>query len=127
MPGRARRNGFTLIELMVVLAIIATLLTLALPRYFGSVDLAREATLRQDLTVMRDAIDKHYADTGRYPQNLEELVQRHYLRRVPVDPFTDSADTWVVVPPRERGAGGVYSVASGASAAARDGTPVSGW
>ncbi|HEX6362256.1 MAG TPA: prepilin-type N-terminal cleavage/methylation domain-containing protein [Albitalea sp.] len=122
-----RPRGFTLIELMVVLAIVATLLSIALPRYFGSVDLAREATLRQDLAVMRDAIDKHHADTGRYPQGLEELVTRHYLRRIPVDPFTESAETWVIVPPRERDGGAVYSVASGASAVARDGTPVSGW
>jgi general secretion pathway protein G len=111
---------------MVVLAIVATLLSIALPRYFGSVDLAREAALKQDLAVMRDAIDKHHADVGRYPNDLQELVTRHYLRRVPVDPFTDSADTWVMVPPADRN-GGVYSVTSGASAAARDGSPVSGW
>jgi general secretion pathway protein G len=129
MPTLPRRvRGFTLIELLVVLAIVATLLSIALPRYFGSVDLAREAALRQDLQVMRDAIDKHHADVGRYPENLEELVSRHYLRRVPVDPFTERADTWVIVPPRDRDSGGsVYSVASGASAVARDGTPVSDW
>lgn len=122
-----RRGGFTLIELLVVMAVIGLLLSLAAPRYFGSVDLAREAALRQDLAVMRDAIDKHFADTGRYPASLEELATRRYLRRVPVDPITESADSWVVVPPADTTLGAVYDVSSGAPGTARDGSAYASW
>src|SRR5690242_12565333 len=90
------RTGFTLIELLVVMSIIALLLTLAAPRYIGNVDKAKEAVLRENLATMRDGLDKHYADTGRYPDKLEDLVNKKYLRRVPVDPVTDSDTTWVV-------------------------------
>jgi len=124
---RMRRGGFTLIELLVVMAVIGLLLSLAAPRYFRSVDLAREAALRQDLAVMRDAIDKHFADTGRYPASLEELATRRYLRRVPVDPITESADSWVVVPPADSALGAVYDVASGAPGTARDGSAYASW
>jgi len=122
-----RRRGFTLIELLVVLAIIGTLLSIATPRYFRSVDLAREAALRQDLAVMRDAIDKHFADTGRYPSTLGELVTQRYLRRVPLDPFTDSAETWTVTAPEDRALGAIYDVASGAPGLARDGSAYASW
>ena len=99
MPRRKRRAGFTLMELMVVMAIIASLMTLAMPRYFHSVERSREAVLKQDLHIMRDAIDKFFADRGRYPLTLEELAEKRYLRRVPSDPVTDSAASWVIVPP----------------------------
>lgn len=121
------RRGFTLIELLVVMAVIGLLLSLAAPRYFGSVDLAREAALRQDLAVMRDAIDKHFADTGRYPASLEELATRRYLRRVPVDPITERADSWVLVPPADAALGAVYDVSSGAEGTARDGSAYASW
>lgn len=124
-PPRSR--GFTLIELLVVMAVIGLLLSLAAPRYFRSVDAAREAALRQDLAVMRDAIDKHFSDTGRYPASLAELVARRYLRRVPVDPLTESADTWVVVPPPDSSLGAVYEVNSGAAGTARDGSLYASW
>jgi general secretion pathway protein G len=118
------RRGFTLIELLVVMAIIATLLTIALPRYFGSVDKSKEVTLRQSLNVMRDAIDKFYADNGRYPDKLEELAEKRYIRAVPVDPITDSAATWVPVPsPDPAAKGSVYDVRSGAEGKASDGKP----
>lgn len=97
VPGSWRR-GFTLIELLVVMAIIATLLSLATPRYFAHQGRAREAALRETLFVVRDAIDKFHADTGRYPVELDELVSRRYLRKFPVDPVSDSADTWTLVP-----------------------------
>lgn len=122
-----RKRGFTLIELLVVLSIVGLLVSIAAPRYFGSVDRAREAALRQDLAVMRDAIDKHFADTGRYPAALDELVAKRYLRRVPVDPITDSSESWVFVPPADRELGAVYDVSSGASGNARDGTPYASW
>lgn len=125
--NRAGPRGFTLIELLVVLAIVGVLLSLAAPRYFGSVELAREAALKHDLAVMRDAIDKHHADTGRYPATLEELVARRYLRRVPVDPITESTDTWVIVAPDDRGLGAVYNVTSGAPGSGRDGSAYASW
>ena len=121
------RRGFTLIELLVVLSIIALLLTIAVPRYFGSVDRAKEATLRQDLSVMRDAIDKYYGDQGKYPDSLETLAQKHYLRAVPVDPITQSSQTWQTEPPPEGLSGAVYDVHSGAPGKGEDGTPYADW
>ncbi len=119
-----RGAGFTLIELIVVMAIIATLLTIALPRYFGSVERSKEVTLRQSLNVMRDAIDKFYADNDRYPEKLEDLVEKRYIRAIPVDPITESAATWVVVPvPGAMAQGAVYDVRSGAPGNASDGKP----
>ena len=107
------RVGFTLIELLVVLSIIALLLTIAVPRYYQHVERTKEAVLREDLATMRDALDQYHADTGHWPDSLETLVTRRYMRTVPVDPITQSADTWVAVPPSD-GSGGVYDVHSGA-------------
>lgn len=120
-------RGFTLIELLVVMAIIATLLALVAPRYFHSVDKSREAVLREDLATLRDQIDKFYADTGRYPDTLQALVARKYLRSIPVDPITGSAESWVVVPPENPDKGGVYDVRSGAPGNARDGSRYGEW
>ena len=120
-------NAFTLIELLVVMAIIATLLTLAVPRYFRSIDRSKEAVLKQDLGVMRDAIDKYFSDTGKYPVVLEDLVQKKYLRNVPPDPITESPVTWLVIPPADASMGGVYDVRSGATGSALDGTAYSEW
>jgi general secretion pathway protein G len=93
------------------------------------VEKSKEVTLKQSLAVMRDAIDKFYADTGRYPNALDELAEKRYLRAVPVDPITESATTWVVVPPQESGGakGAVYDVKSGASGAGLDGTEYAAW
>jgi general secretion pathway protein G len=125
---RAHQTGFTLMELMVVMAIIASLLTLALPRYFHSVERSREAVLRQDLSIMRDAIDKFFADRGRYPATLEELAEQRYLRKVPPDPITESAGTWIVIAPPEGDAQeGVYDVRSGAPGRSRDGEAYETW
>jgi general secretion pathway protein G len=121
-----KRRGFTLIELLVVLTLIALLLTIALPRYFTSVERAKETALRENLKVMRAMIDRYYADTGRYPEGLGELVERHYLAAVPVDPITESATTWVTLPPREGDARGVYDVKSGASGKTHDGIAFDG-
>ena len=121
-------RGFTLMELMVVMAIIASLMTLALPRYFHSVDRSREAILRQDLHIMRDAIDKFLADRGRYPLTLEELAEKRYLRKVPADPVTESPSTWVVVaPPEGEAREGVYDVRSGAPGRSLDGEAYENW
>ena len=121
------RRGFTLIELLVVMAIIATLLSIVAPRYYDSVKRAEEAALKQNLALMRDAIDKHYADTGRYPDSLEELVTRRYLRQVPLDPVTGARDSWVLAAPPPPEPGRVYDVKSGSEATALDGTPFAAW
>jgi general secretion pathway protein G len=116
------RRGFTLIELMIVLALIATLLTLSLPRYFGSLERSREAALKQTLAATRDAIDKFFSDTGKYPESLPELVEKRYLRHVPLDPITDSTTSWTIVPvPDPLAKGEVYDLKSGAPGAASDG------
>lgn len=122
-----RQIGFTLIELLVVMTIIATLLSLAAPRYIGNVQKASEATLRENLSSLRDGIDKFYADNGKYPMNLDELVQRRYFRKIPLDPITDSNKTWVIVPPEDPKKGGVFDVHSGAPGRARDGTYYREW
>lgn len=122
-----RQRGFTLIELLVVLSIIATLLSLAAPRYTGSVDKAKESVLKENLATLRVAIDKHYGDTGKYPATLDDLVTKRYLRRIPVDPFTDSATTWIVLPPVDPQKGAVFDVKSGAPGKSRDGTAYASW
>ena len=127
MVTRARSAGFTLIELLVSLAIVALLLSLVVPRYFGSLARADEAVLRENLYLMRDAIDKHFGDTGRYPGSLDELASKKYLRFVPEDPFTHSQSTWVLVPPADPEQGSVYDVRSGAKGIGRDGKPYEQW
>ncbi len=121
-------RGFTLIELLVVMSVIATLLTIAVPRYFRHIDLAREASLRQSLSVMRDAVDKFQGDNGRYPESLGELVTKRYLRKVPVDPITESTETWIVVPPPDApGKDSVWDIHSGAEGQAQDGSEFATW
>ncbi len=121
------KRGFTLVELMVVMAIIALLLALALPRYFNHLETSRETILKQDLAVMRDAIDKYHGDRGRYPDSLDELVSARYLRSLPVDPITDRADTWQFVAPPGEEAGAMYDIKSGAPGTARDGSAYADW
>jgi len=118
-----RRAGFTLIELLVVMAIIGTLLAIALPRYFSSVERSRESVLRENLRTTREAIDRFYGDLGRYPDDLAELVAKRYLRALPVDPITESRDSWVLVAPLDTALPGrVYDLKSGAPGRAADGT-----
>jgi general secretion pathway protein G len=116
-------RGFTLIELVVVMAIVALLVALAAPRYFHSVDRSKEAVLRSNLATVRDALDKFYGDTGKYPETLADLVEKKYLRTMPKDPVTDSTTTWVVVPPEDPEKGGVYDIHSGAEGSTKDGVP----
>jgi general secretion pathway protein G len=116
-----------LIELLVVMAIIALLLTLAIPRYFGSLERSKEAVLREDLFQLRDAIGKYYGDKGKYPESLDALASEKYLRKVPVDPITESTATWVIVAPEDPLKGGVYDVRSGAQGKASDGTVYAEW
>ncbi len=125
--GHKALRGFTLIELLVVMVIIATLLTIAAPRYFHSVERSREAVLRQNLSLMREALDKYYGDNGRYPDALDDLVSKRYLRSLPVDPLTGSARSWLVVEPGASDKGRVYDVRSGAPGNARDGSRFADW
>jgi general secretion pathway protein G len=127
MKSRSRLSGFTLIELLVVMAIIGMLITLAMPRYFHSVDKTRETVLRENLARTRDALDKFYGDNGRYPESLETLVTKKYLRALPFDPVTDSSGSWIVVPPENIDKGAVYDLKSGSPAVAADGSKYQDW
>lgn len=125
-PHRHDR-GFTVIELLVVLAALALLLSVAAPRYVQHLDTAREVTLKEDLHQLRDAIDKFYSDQGRYPLTLQELVTKRYLRALPEDPLTQRVDSWLVTPPPSPLPGAVYEVRSGAQGLARDGSRYETW
>ena len=125
--GRTATHGFTLIELLIVMAIIGTLLSIAVPRYFRSLQHARETVLKQDLWILREAIDKYYADLNQYPEKLPDLVDKHYVRAVPVDPFTRLADTWTVVASDDPDHPGIRDIQSGAPDIASNGTPVATW
>ena len=120
-------TGFTLIELLVVLAIVALLLTLAVPRFFPSIDSAKDTILRDNLRNTRAVIDQFYADTGRYPDSLDQLVEKKYLRALPVDPVADSNATWILVPPDDTTKGAIYTIRSGAPGNDRTGKPYAEW
>lgn len=121
-------KGFTLIEVLVVMVIIATLLSLVAPRYFETVERAKESSLKHDLIIMRDAIDKYYSDTGVYPNTLEDLVQRKYLRSIPPDPVSGRTDAWMVSPPVDINVGGaIYDIHSGTEGVASDGSNYADW
>ena len=119
--------GFTLVELLVVLAILAMLLTLSLPRYFSSIERAKEAALKQDLNTLRESIDKFYADTGQYPKILDDLVEKKYIRKLPVDPITESTTTWLLTAPEPPLEGDIADIHSGALGTAKDGTQYADW
>jgi general secretion pathway protein G len=122
-------RGFTLIELIVVMAIVALLASVAAPRYVRSLDLARERALQSSLATMRDAIDQFAADQGRYPETLAELAARRYLRGLPEDPLTGRRDSWLALRPEPGSlyAGGVADVRSGAAGRASDGRLYADW
>jgi general secretion pathway protein G len=121
------RGGFTLIELLVVMAIIALLLSIAVPRYWHSTDKAKEAVLKENLAQMRIAIDQYHADRGKYPDRLEDLVERKYLRNIPRDPVAESSESWIIVAPPDPASGAVYDVKSGAQGNSIDGRSFSEW
>ena len=102
-------HGFTLIELLVVMTLIALLLTLAVPRYFAALEAGKIRVQQRNVATLRDAIDKFFADQGRYPQLLDELVEKQYLRQIPQDPITESSE-WEVVSPPDPSLGAVYDV-----------------
>lgn len=124
---RHAKRGFTLIELLVVMAIIATLLSIAAPRYFNSVEKSKEAVLHQNLALTREALDKYYGDNGRYPDALDDLVSKKYLRSLPADPITGNSTAWLIVPPDTPEKGGVFDIRSGAPGNARDGSEYKDW
>ncbi|HXF93517.1 MAG TPA: prepilin-type N-terminal cleavage/methylation domain-containing protein [Nitrospiraceae bacterium] len=122
---RWRSRGFTIIELMMVVSIVGILATLAVPSYQTAVRKAKEAVLRQDLFTLRDLLDQHRADQGKYPASLEALVSAGYLRRIPTDPFTGSSTTWQeITEPTE---GGVFDVYSGSDLVGTNGVPYNRW
>ena len=120
-------SGFTLVELLVVLAILALLLTLAVPKYFTSIERAKDAALKHDLSTLRESIDKFYADKGQYPKTLEDLVEDKYIRQLPTDPITEKTSTWIFTPPEPPLEGDIYDIHSGAAGVAKDGTKYSDW
>ena len=125
MNGRVK--GFTLIELLVVMTIIAVLLTIAVPRYFHTLDRSRETVLKQDLSILREGIDKHLGDLNQYPDSLAALVERKYIRDIPEEPFTKSREGWEVVvsdDPDHPGIKDVHSIADGTGS---DGRPYREW
>ena len=125
--NRHGKTGFTLIELLVVMAIIATLLTIAVPRYFHSVEKSKEAVLHENLALTRQVLDKYYGDTGKYPESLDELVDKKYLRSLPYDPVTGDSTSWTIVSPDNPDMGKVADIKSGAPGTALDGTEYKDW
>ncbi len=127
-----KARGFTLIEVLIVITLIVILASVGMPTYQNSVRRAQEATLKENLFRMNDAIDQYYADKNKYPQSLQDLVGDGYLREIPEDPMTDSADTWVTVPaepdPNNPAAElGVYAIKSGSDRTAMDGSLYADW
>jgi general secretion pathway protein G len=117
-----KKLGFTLIEMLVVMAIVALLLTVALPRYWGALDKAKDIALQDNLKVLRSAIDQFNADKGHYPESLQELVEKKYLRSVPPDPITESTQTWIVVPSSDAQNPGMSDIKSGAAGSTQHGS-----
>ena len=125
-------GGFTLIELLVVLALISLLASMAVVQYRNSIQRTQESVLKTDLFRMRDAIDQYYADKNKYPSSLDELVTAGYLRKIPEDPITKSADTWQTVPAEPEPGNttaepGIYDVKSGAQGQSLDGSNYADW
>jgi general secretion pathway protein G len=116
-----------LIELLVVMSIIGVLLTIAVPRYFRTVQRSKETVLRRDLSVVRESIDRYYGDLGQYPDALATLVDKRYIRGVPVDPFTKSSESWLVVESDDPDHPGVRDIHSGSPENAADGSPFVSW
>jgi general secretion pathway protein G len=130
--NKKNNSGFTLVELMIVMAIIGVLATLAIPSFVGALKQAREAVLKEDLHVLRTAIDSYTADKQKAPQALEDLIQDGYLKAIPEDPMTRSKDTWVtntsdMLSSVDQTDPGIDDVHSGSQDTGSDGQPYSAW
>jgi general secretion pathway protein G len=121
------RQGYTLIEMMIVISIISILATMAMPSFQKSLIRAKETNLRRTLFIMRDTIDQYFADHGRYPDNLQELETEKYVRQIPADPLTGQSDTWVTIPPEGFAEGNIYDIHSGSNKVSLEGTPYNEW
>ncbi|MEM5373100.1 prepilin-type N-terminal cleavage/methylation domain-containing protein [Paraburkholderia azotifigens] len=127
-PGIFTRiRAFTLIELLVVLAIIATLLSIVAPRYVHQTDRAKEAVLRENLSALRRSLDNYYSDTGKYPEKLSQLIERHYLRTLPLDPVTNRSDGWIPIMGTAEDDSTIVDIKSSAEGKASDGTEYRSW
>ena len=129
---RRKDDGWTLVELLIVITLIMILASLALSQYRNSITSTKEAAMKSNLFLMRDAIDQYYADKGKYPESLQALVSENYLRAIPKDPFTNSTDSWQTVladpePGSTSAATGIYDVKSGHDGTALDGSRYSDW
>jgi general secretion pathway protein G len=133
MPKRSSSaHGFTLIELLVVMSLLVILASIGLMTYRTSIRSGKEAVLKTDLRQMREAIDQHYVDKGKYPLTLQDLASAGYLRKIPEDPFTGSAETWQTVmsepdPNNPTAEPGIYDIKSGSEETSTDGTKYSEW
>lgn len=134
MPKRRAdgERGFTLVELMIVMAVISILLTIAIPAYLQSIKRAKEAVLKEDLHTMRNDIDQYTVDKEKAPQSLDDLVQAGYLKTIPIDPMTSRSDTWITsesdtLMSINETQGGIDDVKSGAQGLAMDGTSYNTW
>jgi len=121
------RQGYTLIEMMIVISIISILATMAMPSFQKSLVRAKETNLRRTLFIMRDTIDQYFADHGRYPDSLQDLETEKYVRQIPMDPLTGQTSTWVTIPPEGFAEGNIYDVHSGSNKVSLDGTPYNEW
>ena len=132
VPSQRCESGYTLIELLIVLSIVMVLASMGLAQYRNSVQYAKEAVLKQDLFVMRDAVDQYYADKGQYPSTLDALASDGYVRRITKDPITNSTSTWQAVPAESNPKSpavepGLFDVKSGSDRTALDGTKYADW
>ena len=121
-----KQSGFTFIELMIVLSILALLLSIAMPRYFNGLIQAKENILLKDLTVIRGSIDHYYNDKGEYPQSLKDLVSQKYLHEIPIDPITGRDDSWIIIHPAD-GSNKLYNIRSGSQKKSASGSSYNEW
>ena len=120
-------KGYTLIEMLTVIAIMGILASIAVPSFQRSIIRSREASLRNSLFVLRDVIDQYYGDFGEYPDSLEILVEKRYIREVPMDPITGSTETWIFIPPEGEDVTGIYDVHSGSDKISLNSGPYNEW